>query len=57
MGESSVMDIMKNILKEKETEITKMDCWDIQVYLGRKIYEACINDNCFFPPLTSFKLK
>lgn len=53
VGQNSIMDIMKNILKQKEKEFTTMDCWDVQVYLGRKIYEQCINDNTFYPPLNS----
>jgi len=52
-GEQSVMDIMKFMLRSKEGELVKMDCWDIQVYLGKKIYETCINDNTFFPPYNS----
>ena len=50
MGEQSIMDIFKHILKAKESEIVKMDNWDIQVFLGKKIYEICINENTFFPP-------
>ncbi|MFS8159433.1 MAG: hypothetical protein ACMG6E_04310 [Candidatus Roizmanbacteria bacterium] len=45
-----MMDIMTFMLKNKEKELIKMDCWDIQVYLGKKIYETCIADNTFFPP-------
>lgn len=34
-----ILSIMKGLLKEKSNEILLMDCWDIQVFLGRKIYE------------------
>ena len=44
------MDIMRNVLRQKEAELRVMDCWDFQVNLGKKIYEQCVNDNCFFPP-------
>jgi hypothetical protein len=42
---------MKHLLKKYENEISAMDCWDIQVFLGRKIYELSVEDNSFFPPL------
>jgi len=49
------MDIMKHIFKQKEHEILKMDCWDIQVFLGRKVYEQCIAEHCFYPPFNHKK--
>jgi hypothetical protein len=53
VGEKSIMDILKQMLRHKEKEIAKMDCWDIQVFLGKKIYEICIAENAFFPPFNN----
>ena len=50
-GEKTIMDVMKHLLRRHEAEISNMDCWDIQVFLGRKIYENAIEDNSFFPPI------
>ena len=30
---------MKHIIKDKEEAMIKMDCWDLQVFLGKKMYE------------------
>lgn len=48
-GEKAVLDIMKHLLKNQEEGILEMDCWDIQVYLGRKMYEESIEEGNFFP--------
>ena len=29
VGEKSIMDIMRHILRQKESEFIKMDCWDV----------------------------
>ena len=50
-GESAIIDIMKHLLRENENEIITMDCWDLQVFLGRKMYEQAIEKNKFFPPI------
>jgi hypothetical protein len=41
---------MKHLIKEKEQMILKMDGWDLQVFLGRRLYEQSIADGTFFPP-------
>jgi len=48
-GELSIQNIMKHLLRQQEPHILKMDCWDIQVYLGRKMYEEAIEEGNFFP--------
>mmetsp|Transcript_27553 Transcript_27553/g.26598 ORF Transcript_27553/g.26598 Transcript_27553/m.26598 type:complete len:209 (-) Transcript_27553:36-662(-) len=49
-GEQCILDIMKNMLKAKMRHMERLDSWDLQVFIGRKMYEECIRDGTFFPP-------
>jgi hypothetical protein len=40
---------MKSLIKRNEAELVKMDCWDLQVFLGRKIYEIAVQENSLLP--------
>ena len=55
-GEKGIMDIIKHILRMKEDYLASLDCWEFQVYLSKKIYEQCIEEENFFPPFKSNSL-
>jgi hypothetical protein len=38
-GEKAIRDIFVHLFKLYESEIVGMDCWDIQVYLSRSMYQ------------------
>lgn len=40
---------MKYLLAKHADDIIKMDCWDIQVFLGRKMYEMAVEEGNFMP--------
>ncbi len=38
IGEEYIIDTMKSLFKENQVEMLKMDQWDLQVFIGRKMY-------------------
>lgn len=48
LGEDYIIDTMKTLLRENEKEMLKMDSWDLQVFLGRKMYQDSISKKYFF---------
>jgi len=44
-GEEAIYNIMKHLLKSKEQDMLKMDCWELQVFLGRNLYIQAVEDN------------
>lgn len=48
-GDEAIHKIFHHLFKINEAEIARMDCWDMQVFLGRKMYEEAIEQCKFFP--------
>ncbi|TNV79491.1 hypothetical protein FGO68_gene4499 [Halteria grandinella] len=48
-GDEAIHRIFHHLFRVYEGEIVRMDCWDMQMFLGRKMYERAIDSCKFFP--------
>ena len=48
MGEIYVIDTLKQLFKANEQRLVQMDAWDMQVFIGRKMYQQAIEKEEFF---------
>ncbi|CDW82250.1 tbc domain containing protein [Stylonychia lemnae] len=48
LDEDYLVDILKNLFKQFKNEMMKMDCWDLQVFIGKQMYQRAVDQNTFF---------
>ncbi|CDW82794.1 gtpase-activating protein [Stylonychia lemnae] len=55
LGENYVIDTLKNMFTVHKEILMEMDAWDLQVFIGRKMFQASIENGTFFLSHTHHK--